>query len=72
MPTGPAEGVALMIAEMQEVAAFLSRVDGTPFVLHGSYAKVDGLIVASNAILGNKVAGWLAETRLDSLSTAEH
>lgn len=52
---------ALVVAN--EVTAYVRRVDGTPFLLQGSYTKVDGLIVASDVTLGSRVARWLSETR---------
>ncbi len=52
--------VAPALALAQEVGASVARVDGTPFLLQGSYAKRDGLIVASDAKLGSEVARWLA------------
>jgi 3'(2'), 5'-bisphosphate nucleotidase len=52
--------VAPALALAHEVGASVTRIDGTPFLLQGSYAKRDGLIVASDATLGSEVARWLA------------
>ena len=55
--------VAPALALAQEVGASVTRIDGTLFLLQGSYAKLDGLIVASHATLCRQVARWLAEIR---------
>jgi len=53
--------VAPALALAQEVGAFMSRTDGSPFLLTGSYEKVDGLIATAGATLGNRVSGWMSK-----------
>jgi len=55
--------VAPALALAAEVGTFLRRTDGSPFLLTGSYEKVDGLIAAANAELGNSIVRWMAKTR---------
>ena len=61
--------VAPALALVQEVEGFLSRTDGSPFLLTGSYEKVDGIIATADAALGNRVAGWMSENRSETLSS---
>ena len=60
--------VAPALALVQEVGAFIGRIDGSPFLLRGSYEKVDGIIATAGAALGNRVAGWMAENRSETFS----
>jgi len=55
--------VAPALALAQEVGAFMSRIDGSPFRLTGSYEKVDGLIATAGATLGIQVSGWMSKKR---------